>query len=428
MTHIVASLREATYERKQILDYTLGDPTIDLYSGFSVLDDKLSLSEWPIYGSARLGVLDLNGKGELYNNGTAMWTKSLSHTKAGCREYEITNHLGNVLATISDVKQGIDDPVDGTIDYYNPSVLTSQDYYPFGMPMPGRTFKSDRYRFGFNGMEKDDEVKGKGNSLDFGARIYDSRLGRWLSTDPLEKQFPSESPYSFAGNNPIYYIDKDGKKKITYITTIINGTKTTHQVVKKDIVMKQREYYLPDEGAHLFTIDWNYNVVEFITLDFDNNKAYTTGELPTDKAWDDDYGLAFLDDLGSTKQSGQAGGNSLMAKGFPLPGNTSRYEPTAQNPGKDIDVGDLLGGRGGASLPKKYAKAAMAVEVLKTGFDLGQSLGEIVNNVKKNASSSTYCKACAAGGDSNANFERKEDGTLSRIKSNLPAKDTADSH
>jgi hypothetical protein len=115
----------ATYERKQLLDYTLGDPTIDLYSGFSVMDDKLSLSEWPIYGSARLGVLDLNGKGELYNNGTDMWTKPLSHTKAGYRQYEIANHLGNVLATISDVKQGIDDPVDGTIDYYNPSVLTS---------------------------------------------------------------------------------------------------------------------------------------------------------------------------------------------------------------------------------------------------------------------------------------------------------------
>ncbi|MGM0613621.1 MAG: hypothetical protein ACQESM_08945, partial [Bacteroidota bacterium] len=43
-------------------------------------------------------------------------------------------------------------------------------YYPFGMQQPGRN--GNRYRFGFNGMEKDDEVKGGGNSYDFGARLY----------------------------------------------------------------------------------------------------------------------------------------------------------------------------------------------------------------------------------------------------------------
>jgi RHS repeat-associated protein len=51
--------------------------------------------------------------------------------------------------------------------------------------MPGRTFNSSEYRYGFGGHEKDDEIKGEGNSLDFGARIYDPRLGRWLSVDPI---------------------------------------------------------------------------------------------------------------------------------------------------------------------------------------------------------------------------------------------------
>ncbi|QLH44307.1 MAG: hypothetical protein HWD58_00920 [Bacteroidota bacterium] len=45
----------------------------------------------------------------------------------------------------------------------------------------------DDYRFGFNGQEKDNEIKGTGNSLAFEARIYDNRLGRWLSLDPLQK-------------------------------------------------------------------------------------------------------------------------------------------------------------------------------------------------------------------------------------------------
>jgi RHS repeat-associated protein len=70
---------------------------------------------------------------------------------------------------------------------------------------------SNDYRFGFNGQEKDNEIKGTGNSLDFGARIYDSRLGRWLSLDPLQKKYPSLSPYNFCANNPIIYVDADGR-------------------------------------------------------------------------------------------------------------------------------------------------------------------------------------------------------------------------
>jgi RHS repeat-associated protein len=56
---------------------------------------------------------------------------------------------------------------------------------PFGMQMETRSFTSGEYRFGFNGKEKDDEIKGAGNAVDFGARIYDGRLGRWLNVDPL---------------------------------------------------------------------------------------------------------------------------------------------------------------------------------------------------------------------------------------------------
>ncbi len=71
-------------------------------------------------------------------------------------------------------------------------VLTAQDYYPGGMAMPGRTFTgSDDYRYGFNDMEGDDEVKGHGNSYDFGARIYDPRVGRGLSLGPLKAKYPS---------------------------------------------------------------------------------------------------------------------------------------------------------------------------------------------------------------------------------------------
>ncbi len=77
------------------------------------------------------------------------------------------------------------------------------------------------YRYGFNGMEKDDEVKGSGNSYTTEFRQYDPRLGRWLTLDPLAAKFLWQSPYVAFDNNPIFYKDPKGaprsrtKKKIT---------------------------------------------------------------------------------------------------------------------------------------------------------------------------------------------------------------------
>ena len=54
-------------------------------------------------------------------------------------------------------------------------------------------------RYGFNGKEKDDEVTGSdGTDYDYGMRMYDARLGRFMSVDPLTKKYPTLSPYQFA--------------------------------------------------------------------------------------------------------------------------------------------------------------------------------------------------------------------------------------
>jgi RHS repeat-associated protein len=79
------------------------------------------------------------------------------------------------------------------------------------MQMPGRIYNSGDYRYGFNGKENDNEIKGNGNSLDFGARMYDPRLGRFIAMDPLAFSYPSSSTYDYAANNPIYYIDEHGE-------------------------------------------------------------------------------------------------------------------------------------------------------------------------------------------------------------------------
>lgn len=84
------------------------------------------------------------------------------------------------------------------------------------MAINNRSKSNSGYRYGFNGMEKDDELKGANNSYDFGARIYDSRIGQFLSLDPLMKKYPHSSPYVFVNNNPILYRDMDGRDWIYY--------------------------------------------------------------------------------------------------------------------------------------------------------------------------------------------------------------------
>ena len=87
---------------------------------------------------------------------------------------------------------------------------------------------SGLYRYGFNGKENDNEVKGEGNQQDYGMRIYDGRLGRFLSVDPLTKSYPMLTPYQFASNRPIDGIDLDGLE--WHLSTINNNLKTKAKI------------------------------------------------------------------------------------------------------------------------------------------------------------------------------------------------------
>jgi RHS repeat-associated protein len=91
------------------------------------------------------------------------------------------------------------------------NLYINTSYYPYGMVMPNRHGNAD-YRYGFNGMEGDDEIKNlKGTSYDFGARMYDPRVARFFSRDPKESLYPWQSTYVFAINSPIRFIDLNGE-------------------------------------------------------------------------------------------------------------------------------------------------------------------------------------------------------------------------
>jgi RHS repeat-associated protein len=86
-------------------------------------------------------------------------------------------------------------------------LLVHFNFYPFGMEMPGGSWSSSKYRYGFNGKEKDPEF---GNNYDYGFRIYSSKVVRFLSVDPLTQSYPELTPFQFASNRPIDGIDQDG--------------------------------------------------------------------------------------------------------------------------------------------------------------------------------------------------------------------------
>jgi RHS repeat-associated protein len=127
----------------------------------------------------------------------------------GDKRYELANHLGNVLEVINDKK--IPELTEtGEADYFNADIVSYSDYFPFGSLLPHRHGQSDNYRYGFQGQEMDDEIKGEGNSLNYTFRMHDPRVGRFFAVDPLAKQYPFYSPYAFSGNRVIDMVELEG--------------------------------------------------------------------------------------------------------------------------------------------------------------------------------------------------------------------------
>jgi RHS repeat-associated protein len=189
----------------------------DITSGGSV--KTLSLKEIHLYGSQRLGLLNRNDMlgymvSSVNTANGAIITTTENKRILGQKSYELSNHLDNVLAVISDRKIPVDYNANNVMDYFVADIISATDYYAFGSPMPGRQFNNGSYRYSFGGKEQDNEIKGTGNSLDFGARIYDSRIGRWLSVDPLQSKFAGWSPYNFCYDSPISVVDPDGLEGI----------------------------------------------------------------------------------------------------------------------------------------------------------------------------------------------------------------------
>jgi len=191
-------------------EYYVRDAQGNLMSTYThqIIDNTATVSfaqtEKEIYGSNELGI-DVT-KTEMIS--TLPISNVFSRTLDN-KHYTGSNHLGNVLTTFTDRKLPVDMNNDGVIDEYWPNVIASNDYMPFGAFMTERTFKRETFPNGFNGKRDDPEFKGQ----DYGMREYFPEQREFPTPDPLAHKFPYYSPYQFAGNNPIKYLDLDGAEK-----------------------------------------------------------------------------------------------------------------------------------------------------------------------------------------------------------------------
>ncbi|MFC5047209.1 RHS repeat-associated core domain-containing protein [Aquimarina hainanensis] len=172
--------------------------------------------------------------------------------------------LDNVTITTSDE---VDSDVKNNNVIFTADVLSYNDYYPFGSLMPGRHGNSSDYRYGYQGQEMDNEVKGEGNSLNYRFRMHDPRVGRFFAVDPLASQYPYNSPYAFAENQVIYAVELEGLEKRIIINNNLHGydkskifvvepkdlQNETHEYVKSYLRFAEglKQFGLIDEGTDL---------------------------------------------------------------------------------------------------------------------------------------------------------------------------------
>lgn len=278
---------------------------------------SFACKERNLYGSSRLGLLNA----EVNCNFIPYWITGNDHGSVdhirwnrttGQKQFELSNQLENVLAVVSDYKQPLSDP-QGYVGRYQAVVLTAQDYYPFGWTMPGRTFSSEGYRYGFNGKENDKETL----TQDYGMRIYDSRIAKFLSVDPLTRSYPFYTPYQFAGNKPVAAVDMDGlEERIVIFNNTNNGKVLTTTIDYKTLTIKTQ-------------VSGSYAMYRKITKEefMSYKKSYFQGFASNEKMFSSGYRKYSLGMSGDNKTGYIGPGKGVLTIGAGTNGIVLSFDP-----------------------------------------------------------------------------------------------------
>jgi hypothetical protein len=236
----LTELKDQRYWKYTYYSYDAGGNVVAVYersysAPSATYHDILKLEEHHVYSASRVGMVTYEDK-EVANatytysttvnheyvgtfSSAASYSLNVSNEKRtlGTRLYELSNHLGNIVVTVSDKKIPVFENVttcastvtyNNTFTHYTADVQSTTDYSAFGAPLAERTFNSTLARYGMNGQEKDNEIYGDGNAMSAEYWMYDARLGRRWNVDPVFRFY--ESPYAVFHNNPIFFSDSRG--------------------------------------------------------------------------------------------------------------------------------------------------------------------------------------------------------------------------
>ncbi|MDF2934497.1 MAG: hypothetical protein K0R36_3828, partial [Chryseobacterium sp.] len=196
--------------------------------------------------------------------------------------YNYTDHLGNVRLSYSDADQdGVIQPRDmnvrectdmgggnvACIDIWKPGeIVEINNYYPFGLMHNYTATTMNSYQYKYNGKELQET-----GMYDYGARFYMPDIGRWGVVDPLAEKMTRHSPYNYAFNNPIRFIDSDGMepKDIIFIHINDDGSQTQLQYRKGnfyylngDLAGQKYDGRSQNVSANLFRLAKAYREIE----------------------------------------------------------------------------------------------------------------------------------------------------------------------
>jgi RHS repeat-associated protein len=166
---------------------------------------------------------------------------------------------------------------------YRVSIRNISDFSPFGVGLEERTVSSNSYRYGFQGQEMDDEVKGDGNSVNYSFRMHDPRLGRFFAVDPLADKYPWNSPYAFGENRVIDGVELEGlewksttkgnKTTLTVTIKVLNASSITTDMELKTLLQKiepeAEKAFTKEFGSKKFKLDIIFDFTSKVDINKD---------------------------------------------------------------------------------------------------------------------------------------------------------------
>ena len=252
-------------------------------------------------------------------------------------------------------------------------------------------------RTGFNGKERDPASEWGQTSYDYGARIYNPEIAKFLSVDPLSKDLAHISPYQYSENRPIDHVDKDGEKKIYYLK-LIDGDKVTILVIVNKGEIEQftkqhresigvRGVPMPIYTSPYITNTYTYDQEQTFILNKNTGQFTALEEIRTEKRDNSatvrsiqDNWMEFknfvgvLDDLSN-------GGGGIVFTSVSGQGQETRDGYNADGQSENIDM--LMAVLNAANTAASSSAARNLIQIWKRSVDYHTIINDIDNNLFK---------------------------------------------